>query len=260
MNLEAFMENPTIALIRAHGSVRKYLPEPVPDSVLATLLMAAQQASTSSNLQAWSVIAITDPTKRQRLAELCGNQAHIAQAPLFLTWCADLARMDKVCELRGYTQEAAYVENFLIAAIDVAVTAQNAALAAESIGLGICYIGSIRNNPAEVIKLLGLPQHVFPITGMTIGYPAQPPRIRPRLPLNAVLHHEKYNPDQDEALFQYDKTMAKTGIYDQRQVHVPGRPDIMEDYGWMEHTARRVSKAMRVELREILKSQGFELK
>ncbi len=83
---------------------------------------------------------------RLRLAELCGNQAHVAQAPVFLAWCADLERLDRACELRGTEQVTDYVENFLVAAVDVAIAAQNAALAAESLGLGICYIGSIRNN------------------------------------------------------------------------------------------------------------------
>jgi nitroreductase len=258
--LEAFMENPTLDLIHAHGSVRRYRTDPVPDTVLETVITAAQRASSSSNLQAWSVIVVTDEARRKRLAEFCGNQAHIAEAPLFLAWCADLARLDRVCELRGYTQETGYVENFLIAAVDVAIAAQNAALAAESLGLGICYIGSIRNNPRDVIELLGLPQHVFPVTGMTLGYPARPAKIRPRLPLAAIMHREKYNSNQDEALRQYDKSMAETGIYDQRQVPVAGRPETMEDYGWLEHTARRVSKPVRMELRKILEEQGFELK
>jgi nitroreductase len=260
MNLEALMENPTLDLIHAHGSVRRYLADPVPDTVLETIVSAAQRASSSSNLQAWSVIVVTDEDRRKKLAELCGNQAHIAEAPFFLAWCADLARLDRVCEIRGYAQETGYVENFLVAAVDAAIAAQNAALAAESLGLGICYIGSIRNNLREVIELLGLPQHVFPITGMTVGYPARPAKIRPRLPLAAMMHREKYNSNQDKALRQYDRTMAETAIYDQRQVPIPGKPGIMEDYGWLEHTARRVSKPVRMELGEILKEQGFELK
>ncbi len=254
------MTNSTLDLIHAHGSVRAYKTDPLPASMVETIVAAAQRASSSSNLQAYSVIAVTDAARRARLAELCGKQMFIAQAPLFLAWCADLARLDRVCALRGYSQSTEYVENFLIGAIDVGITAQNAALAAESLGLGICYVGSIRNNPREVIQLLGLPRLVFPVVGMTIGVPEKPPTLRPRLPLQAVLHRECYNFDQDQSLREYDRTMAATGIYDQRQVPVPGKPGEVEEYGWLEHTARRVSQATRAFMRDVLNEQGFALK
>lgn len=254
------MTNPILELIHAHGSVRAYKPDPVPEPLLETIVAAAQRASTSSNLQVYSVIAVREASTRARLAELCGNQAHVAQAPLFLAWCADLARLDRVCALRGYTQVTEYVENFLVAALDAVIAAQNAALAAESLGLGICYIGAIRNHPREVIQLLGLPRLVFPIVGMTVGYPAKPVHIRPRLALEAILHHERYNADQDRALHEYDRVMVATGIYQNRQVPVPGRPGEMEDYGWLEHSARRAAQVMRTSLRQVLEEQGFALK
>jgi FMN reductase (NADPH) len=95
---------------------------------------------------------------------------------------------------------------------------------------------------------------------MTVGWPAEPPRIRPRLPMQAILHWDHYQGNQDEALHAYDREMAETGIYDQRQVPVPGKPDVMENYGWLEHTARRVSRVTRPELRAILEEQGFALR
>jgi len=255
------MTTPTIELIRRHGSVRHYKPDPVAPDIIEALVAAAQRASTSSNLQMTSVVAVTDPAVRRRLSELCGGQAHVAQAPVFLAWCADLKRLDRACELRGYTQVTAYVENFLVAAVDVAIAAQNAALAAESLGLGICYIGSIRNNVAAVIELLRLPRLVFPIVGMTVGWPATTPTVRPRLPLSAVLHWEHYDAaPKDAELAAYDRIMAATGIYQNRQVPVPGRPEQMEEYGWLEHSARRVAQAWRTELRAILEQQGFDLK
>ena len=267
------MLNPVLDLIHRHGSVRNYKPDPLPRETIETIVAAAQRTSTSSNMQAYSVIAVTDPATRGRLAELCGNQAHVAQAPVFLAWCADLARLDRACALRGYTQEVGHVESFLVAAVDAVIAAQTAALAAESIGLGICYIGSIRNKPAEVIDLLGLPRLTFPVTGMTVGWPAvEPPApalvpersagasVRPRLPLSAVLHWERYDPDHDAELAEYDRVMIATGIYQGRQVPVPGKPGEMEDYGWTEHTARRVAQAVRTELREVLERQGFGLR
>lgn len=254
------MTNPTLDLIHAHGSVRRYKPDPVPASAIETIVAAGQRASTSSNLQTYTVIAVTKAATRARLSELCGGQKHIAEAPVFLTFCADLARLERVCELRGYTQNVEHIESFLVAAVDAVIMAQNVALAAESLGLGICYIGSIRNNPQEVIDLLGLPRLTFPITGMTVGWPEKPPRIRPRLPQREILHWERYQPPLDEALFEYDKIMAATGIYEQRQVPVPGKPDAVENYGWLEHTARRVSRAVRTNLRDVLEKQGFGLR
>lgn len=255
------MHNPILDLIHRHGSVRKYKPDPIPAEIIETLVVAGQRASTSSNLQMTSVVAVTDAGVRARLAAVCGGQAHVAQAPVFLAWCADLNRLERACELRGYTQVADYVENFLVAAVDVAIASQNAALAAESLGLGICYIGSIRNDTAAVIELLALPRLVFPIVGMTVGWPAAPAPIRPRLPVSAVLHWERYDAaPKDAELAAYDRAMIATGIYNGRQVPAPGRPEVMEDYGWTEHSARRVAQALRTELRSVLERQGFGMR
>jgi FMN reductase (NADPH) len=253
------MDSPTIQLMHRHGSVRKYKADPVPVELIETIAAAAQRASTSSNLQVVSVIAVTEAAKRARLAEVCG-QEYVAQAPVALVWCADLRRLDRVCELRGYTQVTDYVENFLVCALDVGIAAQNGALAAESLGLGMCYLGSIRNNCEAVIDLLMLPSLVFPVVGMMVGWPAAQPTVRPRLPTSAVLYWEGYDPQpRDAALDEYDRTMIATGIYQGRQVPVPGKPGEMEDYGWQEHSARRVAQAARTELRAILKRQGFSL-
>lgn len=254
------MKNAILDLIHKHASVRHYKPEPLPTDWIEAIVSAGQGASTSSNLQMYTAIAVTEEAKRNQLAELCGNQLHICEAPVFLAWCADLARLERVCQLRGYTQVTEYVENFLVAASDTAIAAQTAALAAESLGLGICFIGSIRNRAQAVINLLALPRLVFPITGMTVGWPAKEPPAHPRLPLEAVLHWERYNPDQDRVLQEYDQTMLATHLYRGRQVPVPGNQGQMEDYSWQEHSARRVSRAERTDLRQVLEDQGFSLK
>lgn len=254
------MNNPTLELIHQHGSVRQYKPDPVSREMVETIVAAGQRASTSSNLQMYSVVALTDPEKRAQMQKYCGGQKHISQAPIFLTWVADLSRLDRICEARGYTQEAGQVENFLLAAVDAAIAAQNAALAAESLGLGFCYIGAIRNKPRQVIQLLNLPRLTFPLVGMTLGWPVKPPMIRPRLPLEAVLHWEQYDPE-DEAIHlqKYDQEMIATGIYRGRQVSATD-PIPEDEYGWTEHTARQVSDVMRPHLREALAEIGFEFK
>jgi FMN reductase (NADPH) len=254
------MTTPTIEQIHAHGSVRQYRPDPVPPSLVETIVAASQRSSTSSNLQTYSVVAVTEAATRARLAELCGAQAHIIQAPIFLAWCADLSRLDRVCQLRGYQQVTEYVESFLVAAMDAAIAMQTAAVAAESLGLGMCFIGGIRNHTQDVIELLQLPRLVFPISGMTLGWPKFEPRIRPRLPLVAILHWETYDrSEEDEALYSYDRVMMETGIYRGRQIPVAGIDEGINDYGWLEHSARRASKPIRTDLRAVLRAQGFDL-
>jgi FMN reductase (NADPH) len=255
------MMTPTIEQIYRHASVRDYKPDPVSKDLVEAIVAAGQRSSTSSNLQTYSVVAVTDPEKRERLAELCGQQRQVAQAPVFLAWCADLSRLERVCELRGYQQVAGYIENWLVAAVDAAIAMQTAGLAAESLGLGMCYIGAIRNQPEEVIELLDLPRLVFPISGMTLGWPAIEPSLRPRLALGAVLHWEAYDVSGEPAALEaYDRAMIETGIYRGRQVQTPGQDGEVEDYGWLEHSARRASTAARTELRKVLEQQGFELK
>jgi nitroreductase len=252
------MSNPTIELIHHHGSVRHYKQDPVPQQLVEEIVSAGQRASTSSNLQTYSVVVTRDQEKKQQLRELCGDQKHITQAPVFLTWCADFSRLERVCKLRGKQIEASYLENFLVAAVDAAIAMQNAALAAESLDLGFCYIGAIRNKPDQVISLLKLPDLVFPIAGMTLGYPEKKPRIRPRLELEAVMHQEYYNQNDSDLLLQYDQAMIETGIYRGRQVG--GEDTEPELYGWLEHSARRASRPSRPKLKQLIKDAGFGLK
>ena len=255
------MQTPMIELMYQHASVRRYKSDPVDRELVEDIVAAGQRASTSSNLQTYSVISVTDRDKRNMLAELCGSQKQIRQAPVFLAWCADLSRLDRICGRRGYKQDTEHVESFLVSAVDASLAMQNAALAAESHGLGMCYIGAIRNNPRDVIALLGLPELVFPISGMTVGWPDVESRVRPRLPLNAVLHWESYDVDgEEEAIRQYDQAMIATGIYSGRQISSQGQQAAVSEYGWAEHSARRASKALRTDLRQILAEQGFLLR
>jgi nitroreductase len=249
----------------SHASCRAYRSEPVPDETLTAMIAAAQRAATSSNLQMWSVVAVREEARKAQLAHLCGDQAHIVAAPLFLAWCADRNRLDEACERSGLVQNTDTVESFLVAAIDVAIAMQNATVAAEAMGYGTCYIGGLRNNTADVVELLRLPRHVFPIAGMTVGFPARAGTIRPRLSPRAVMHEEAYQPVEPSLLAEYDEAMRATGIYRDRQV--TGRtpdgeetPPVPEaEYGWMQHSGRRVSTPARPSLRAVLTAQGFPL-
>jgi nitroreductase len=250
--------NSSLTTLLSHRSVRSYLSKPLPIGTLETLIAAAQSASTSSNLQTWSVVAVEDPERKERLAELAGNQAHIRQAPLFLVWLADLARPTRISEQRGFAHEGLnYLEMFLMAAIDASLAAQNAVVAAESLDLGTVYIGGIRNQPAAVAAELGLPKQVFAVFGLCVGYPdpAKPAAVKPRLPQAAVLHRETYSLEtQDTAIAHYNEIMAT--FYAQQNMKVEG--------DWTQHSSDRVASAdslrNRAHLRDILHQLGFELR
>lgn len=257
LDLPAVIWNETIGTILSHRSVRGYLGDPLPAGALETMIAAAQSASTSSNLQTWSVVAVEHPETKARLAELAGNQAHIRQAPLFLVWLADLARLTDAADARGLPRAGIdYTEMFVMATIDAALAAQNAAVAAESLGLGLVYIGGMRNHPEDVAAALGLPPRTVAVFGMCVGYPdpARPTAVKPRLPQAAVLHRERYETDQAAPIATYNGAMAR--YYTEQQMKVRG--------DWVDHSANRVatpqSLSGRHRLLEALRNLGFELR
>lgn len=204
--------NPTIETMLAHRSVRSFLPTPLPAGTLDMLVAAAQSASTSSNMQVWSVVAVEDTARKARIATLAGDQDFIRQAPLFLAWCADTARIRRAAAARGAVLEGAdYLESWIVASVDAALAAQNAFVAAESLGLGGVYVGALRNHPEEVAAELGLPPHVMGLFGLALGHPDPTKRaeIKPRLPQSVVLHRERYDPTAEAAaLPAYDRLLA----------------------------------------------------
>ena len=194
-----------------HRTVRRYLTDPLADHVVPTLVAAAQSAPTSSNLQLWSVVAVTDPARKDRLAALAGGQDHVRTAPLLLVWLADVARARALGEREVVRLEATdYLETTVVAFLDAALAAQNAVVAAESLGLGTVYIGALRNHPAQVAAELGLPEGVVAVVGLVVGHPdpAGGERVKPRLPQAAVLHAERYHGDQAEHVAAYEERIA----------------------------------------------------
>lgn len=249
--------NETLATLLDHRSVRAYRSEPLPANTLELLIAAAQSAPTSSNLQAWSVIAVEDEKRKHRLADLAGNQAHIRDCPLFLVWLADLSRLARVAAQRTIPHGGLdYTEMLLLAVIDATLAAQNAVVAAEAVGLGTVYIGGMRNHPLDVAAELELPPRVFPVFGLCVGWPdpSDPADVKPRLPQDAVLHRERYTVEQqDEAVDRYNAVMA--AFYDDQRMS--GHRD------WAHRSAQRVSGPQslsgRDTLREALRQLGFDL-
>lgn len=219
--------NAVLDLQLAHRSVRQFGPRGVTDAELDAVLAAAQSAPTSSNLQPWSVIAVRDPARKARLAELAGRQRFIEQAPLLLVWIADLGRARRLAERADREIDAAdYLETTVIGFVDTALAAQNAVIAIESLGLGSVFVGAIRNRPLEVAAELGLPSHTVAAFGLAIGEPdpTENAGIKPRLPAAAVLHRERYDagradahiPLYDERLERYNADHGLSGTWSAR--------------------------------------------
>ncbi len=249
-----------ILTMTSHASVRHYKPDPVPPEAVEAILTAARSSATSSNLHMYSIIVVTDGERREQLAQL-SEQDQVRQAPLVLVFCPDLHRLERVCERQGYPFADRNTEMFMQAVVDAALAAQNAAVAAESLGFGTCYIGAIRNRPVQVAQLLKLPPRTFALVGLTIGYPARPAKLKPRLPAQVTVHYEEYSEDGlEEGLAAYDEIMASSGIYKNREVPVEGQPGVTRLYGWCEHSARRMSKPhpLRHNMKEHLQQLGWD--
>lgn len=248
--------NETLDTLVSHRSVRSYLPDAVPPGTVELLVAAAQSAASSSNLQPWSVIAVEDPARKARLAALAGDQKQIHQAPLFLLWIVDHNRLAVSGDrLETPADGLHFLESFLLGAVDTSLAPQNAVVALESIGLGSCYIGGIRNKPAEVAAELGLPPRTFALFGLTVGYPdpAAPASVKPRLPQQAVLFREQYGEAAGPAaLAAYDDRLR--GFQ---------REQAMVERDWSEQASQRVrgaeSLAGRDALRGVLNALGFRL-
>jgi nitroreductase len=243
--------------ILSHRSVRGFLPRKLPEGTLELLVAAAQSASTSSNLQFCSVVAVEEAQRKSRLAELAGQQQFIRDAPLLLVWLADLSRLDRIAAERDAPVEGThYLEEFIVGVVDAALAAQSALIAAESLGLGAVYIGAMRNLPEQIAAELRLPPHVFAVFGMSVGYPdpARETGIKPRLPQSVVLHREQYcAAPQHEAIGGYDATV--------RQFQ---REQGMKAIDWTQQCVNRVKDAEalrgRDRMREALRNLGFELR
>lgn len=242
--------NPVIDLLKSHRSIRKFTDQKIPRETFLELIRAGQSAATSSHVQAYSIIHVTRPEKRAEIAELAGNQKYIETCSHFLVFCADMKRPTDAAERAGAEVTRGMTEQFLVASVDTALMAQNVVLAAESEGLGICYIGGIRNNPAEVSELLKLPDHVYPVFGLCLGYPDQNPEIKPRLPVESILMEDEY---------REDATLV-AGFDDAMRLYYGQRTGGNKETNWSEQLSPLFSSKLRAHMREFLVRRGFELK
>ena len=241
-----------MALQRAHCSVRKYRDEPIEEALLTSLLESAQCAASTSFNQGYSIVRVTDPAAREKIAAAAGGQQWVVDAPEFFVICADLLRSDHACRMNDLGEIEGYTEHFISAMSDTAIFAQNLALAAESVGLGGVFIGGIRNDPRLIADTLGLPRLVFPAFGFCLGWPAEPCETKPRLPLEAILHVDRYDASAiDEQLRRYDETIAD---------YYRSRSENRKQSTWTEQVAGALQKKTRGHMLEFMRGRGFLLK
>ena len=185
-------------VINNHRSIRTYKPDPVPDDLLTEVLGAGLRASSSGNMQTYSMIVTRDRALRERLYEPHMEQSMVLDAPVLLTFCADFRSMRHWLRLSDAPDNFDNFMSFMIAAIDATLAAQNVALAAEARGLGICYMGSTLANCDAIGRTLALPPGVVPVVGFSLGWPDEDPAPRDRLPLSGLVHYETYHDYSDD--------------------------------------------------------------
>ncbi|OPJ63928.1 NADPH-dependent oxidoreductase [Clostridium chromiireducens] len=203
--------NNTIDIIKDHRSIRQYLDKDVPNELIDDIIKSAQAMPNSINGQQASVIVVRDKKKKEKLAELVGNQEYVAKAPVFLVFVMDFYRTYLAGEKTGLKQVIHEdIEGILAGSVDVGIALGASVVAAESLGLGTVPIGGIRKNPEEVIELLGLPKYTFPMVGLVVGYPADKSHKKPRVPFDSFKHEESYDTKVVEAsINDYDEEMNK---------------------------------------------------
>jgi FMN reductase (NADPH) len=247
--------NDVIASILNHRSIRYFEDRELTDEQIKTIVSCAQAASTSSYIQAYSIIGIKDKEKKKKLAELAGNQKYVENNGHFLVFCADLYRHEIIGEIEGKNviPSIESTEKFMVALIDAALAAQNAAIAAESMGLGICYIGGIRNNLEGVKELLKTPDRVIPLFGMAIGFPSKTTDLKPRLPFEHIYHEDQYEQDAEVNLKQiqeYDELISS--YYEKRTKGA--RKD-----RWSEQMANMLEKQSRMYMKDFVQKNNMNL-
>ncbi|MCF0254491.1 MAG: oxygen-insensitive NADPH nitroreductase [Duodenibacillus sp.] len=239
--------NPAIAAMLSHASVRAFTEEPVSEADVAAVLAAAQACSSSNLQQVTSIIRVTDPAKRARLAELAGNQPYVASAPEFWVFVGDNRRHS----LMVPGARLGWTEQLLVAVLDTGIMMQGAMNALEALGLGGVFIGGLRNNVEAVDELLELPPNAFVVNGLAFGHPARRPGVKPRMPSSLVFMENSYRDPDPEVLRGYDEgTLA---------AYYAARPEGAKQTTWTRELERIVAVERRCFMKGYLQKKGFML-
>ncbi|PIT48285.1 nitroreductase A [Snodgrassella communis] len=232
----------TLPTIYRHRSIRKFTDEALTDEQREAIWEAGRAASSSSFMQIVHIIRVTDMEKRAALSEIAANQKYVRTAAEFWVFCVDYTRH----KLAFPEAQLDWTEGMIIGAVDAGIMAQNCLLAAESLGLGGVYIGSLRNDVERAAELLELPQLTFPLFGLCLGYPAQDPMYRPRLPLDTLVSENRYRPLDPAKLAAYDEQLA---------VYYRERSGL--DLNWSKAVANNFAQPVRPQILPFLHQQGL---
>ncbi len=247
-----------LARIVEHRSHRKYTQQAVDAGLLRVLFACALSAPSKSDLQQADIVHVADRAKVKAVADLIPDMPWINDAPLLLVFCGNNRRIHQIGQMRGKPFANDHLDHFMNAAVDAGLVMMNFIHAAESVGLGCCPISAVRNHPGQVSELLGLPDHVFPLAGLAVGYPAQPGQISPRLPLEVTVHTDRYDETGlAEKIDSYDRRRHQLQPYRrQRHTDLHGTSGF---YGWSEDKARQYAVPERADFGEFIRGKGFNL-
>ncbi len=244
---------PGLAMVLDRRVTRKYADTPLDDALLNTVLAAAQSAPSKSDLQQYAILVLRDRAKIAAIAGWIGTMPWIADAPVLLLFCGDMRRGQRICEIHGREHANNNMDTFLNCTVDASVAMAHAILAAEGAGLGTCPISYVRNHLEKIGPLLGLPRGVFPVAGLTLGWPAARERVSPRLPQSVVVHRERY-----------DDTGLEAALPAYDALRPPAKPRYPEVFGpasetWSANASRQLGVPERAGFRAWLKWRGFAL-
>jgi nitroreductase/FMN reductase [NAD(P)H] len=251
---------PAVAALLDRRVTRRYRDDDVPEALLDTLLGAAQSAPAKSDLQQYSVVVMRDRARIKQIADWIGTMDWIATAPVFLVWCGDMRRGQRLCAMHEMPHANNNLDTFLNTAVDCALAMGQFITAADAVGLGTCPISYVRSHIERVTPLLGLPGGVYPVAGLTVGWPVFRRPLAMRLPPSVVVHRERYDDSVLETEVQdYDARRAArepiaAGSLKNNDVYPP-----RDGVGWSENLARQLSVPERFGFAAYLKTRGFDL-
>lgn len=242
--------------IKNRRTIRKYKQDDVPAALLNELLEESFRASTMGNMQLYSVVVTRDAEMKSRLAPAHFNQPMVTSAPVVITFCADFNRFSKWCEQRKAVPGYNNFISFLNAATDALLVTQNFCTLAEEAGLGICYLGTTIYNPDQIIDLLELPELVVPVATITVGYPDECPEQPDRLPVQGIIHEEKYQdytPSMIDQIYAYKEALSENKHFVEIN-HTETLAQIFTDIRYKKADNEFMSEG----LKKVLKRQGFD--
>ena len=241
-----------------HRSCRRFLQTPVPEETLRFLLACSLSAPSKSDLQQVSIIHLESKDSRNFIHSVLPSMPWIKTAPVFLLFCGDSHRIQTVCEMHNTTFAHDPLDAFLNTATDTAMVLQNFIIAAEAAGLRCCPISAVRESTEQVAKFCQMPDGVYPLAGLCLGYPEDSPDVSIRLPMSASLHKDKYDEKNLKASIKdYDKRREEINPYEsQRQIDLYGPSD---SYGWSSDKARQTSNTERLSFKGYIRKHGFKI-